>query len=98
MFFSVNNQTYSVKFMLEGKSTIATLYKVDGDNGLLMTGIFGTATLYYLDKFDKKKGRKEALADLLINMELIFNTIGNYKFSKEDRTKIWEEYFRNHKK
>lgn len=46
------------------------------------------AFCYYKDSFSRKTGRKMALAKLLEWMSK-----NRFMLSKEDRTKIWEQYF-----
>ena len=100
MFFELNGKTYGVKFSRAGTTTFANLFVVGESGELLPTNIEGTAVLYYKDKFEKSKGRKIALADLLLQIQ---TPIEDAEFipeglTKEDREKIWKKYFEKHKK
>ncbi len=100
MFFELNNTTYGVKFTREGTTTLATLYKVLETGELVETNVVGKAILYYKDKFEKAKGRKIALADLLWQVRVPDeeSEILPEGLTKEDRAKIWEIYFETHKR
>ena len=98
MYIEINGITYRVKFFTEGNMTFAELYKVEVDGILTQAFIDGVAILHPNDHFEKAKGRKVALADLLENLEGILWAISNYRLTKNERTLIWEEYFKTFKK
>jgi len=99
MFFDLNGKTYSVRFSRLNTTTLASLSVVKENGTLVETGIQGTATLYHTDRFEKSKGRKVALADLLWQVERPDDEgVIPEGLSKEDKTKIWDEYFKNHRK
>ncbi len=102
MFFELNGKTYGVKFSRHEKSTYAELKKVNETSGLDTTGILSIAKPYYTDRFEKSKGRKEALAGLLDDMQQFHDEnperYPDYNMTKEVRTMIWETYFKTHRK
>jgi hypothetical protein len=99
MFFDIDGKRYGVKFSRNGTTTYAELVKVQ-EWGLDYPGLVGIATLHPRDRFVKKTGRKVALAGLLYRMNEVSagDTEPEFNLTKEDRAKIWEEYFRSHKK
>lgn len=99
MFFELNGKTYGVKFHREGTTTLASLFVVGEGGELTATTVQGIAVLHHNDRFEKSKGRKVALADLLYDIS-IPDEEGPVPqgLTKEDRAKIWEEYFKKHNK
>jgi hypothetical protein len=105
MFLELNHsrlgkQTYGVKFTRNGTTTRAELVRVDEIIGLDFTGLVGISSLYYKDRFVKSTGRKVALANLIERMQQVSagDTEPEFTLTKEDRAKIWEAYFKSHKK
>ena len=105
MFLELNHsklgkRTYGVKFSRNGTSTRAELIRVDNLTGLDPTGLVGDAHLHYKDRFVKSTGRKVALTNLIIRMQEVSagDTEPEFVLTKEDRAKIWETYFKYHKK
>lgn len=98
-YFQKSNVTYAVRFNREGTSTFAALYEVDPVAGLVDVEVIGEAHLYHTDQYEKSKGRKVALADLLYQLS-VADPEGAIPegLNKEDRENIWQEYFKNHKK
>lgn len=99
MYFEIRGVTYQVRFHREGTTTFAQLFQVQSDGTLVKLEGEGIATLYYTDRFEKSKGRKEALADLLWKYS-VPDVEGEIPegLDKEDRQKIWTEYFLHFKK
>lgn len=99
MFVEINGKTYLVKFRREGTTTFALLFRVEKDEGLVPLMGVGVASLYFKDRFEKAKGRKVALADLLWKYS-IPDSEGEIPegIDKETREKIWIEYFKQFKK
>lgn len=99
MFFEYNGKTYCVKFKREGTTTFATLFIVDEKDGLIPANVSGVAVLYYKDKFQKSKGRKVALSDVLYQLSTPDpDGIFPNGLSKEDKAAIWQEYFKRFNK
>lgn len=99
MLFDLNGNTYQIKFYRIYPATIAELFIKDGEI-FQSLGIEGVSKCNPKDKFEKSKGRKIALAKLL---NIIDNShrgdIGmGVILGKETRTRIWEIYFKEHKK
>lgn len=94
MYFELNGKTYRVSFSRIGKRTFARLLEVTPD-GLVDRFPLGTSAPHYTDKFEKSRGRKIALADLIWQT---WGTEEGYEISKEDRAKIWKVYFEKHNK
>jgi len=98
MFFQANNTTFAVKFHRIGTTTIADLFQVR-DEILVSTEIQGKAVLYYKDTFEKSKGRKVALADLIYQISVPdAEGVVPEGLTKEDKAMIWEQYFKTHNK
>lgn len=98
-YFEVQNKTFAVKFLREGvdnHTTIAELYEVENGE-LVHTGLFGIASVYYKDQFQKKVGRKVALTNLLESISMS-NEFYPLTLTREDRTEIWAKYFEHFKK
>jgi len=96
MFFELNGKTYGVKFSRTGTRTFAEWVEVEED-GINHTGIFGVSSVHHTDKFVRKVGRVVALTNLL---KTLSNPDTDYDMvlQKEDRKKIWETYFKSHRK
>lgn len=100
MLFDLNGNTYQVKFfrnnllLVSSRATIAELWIKDGDGQSIML-LSAESYCNPKDRFEKSKGRKIALAKLLkdAGKKAVF-----LRLSKEDRAKIWEIYFKEHKK
>jgi hypothetical protein len=101
MLFDLNGSKFMVKFRRNLNVTDADLFyentNLDGDKEFIHSGLVGTAMCSPKDRFEKSKGRKVALAKLICKMN-IRNNVYSIPFTKEDRTRIWEIYFREHKK
>lgn len=99
MFFEIGGKTFRVKFLRVGRTYMAELQLVTKE-GIISTKFVGTARCDSRDKFVKSTGRKIALADLLWQISPVDqeSEILPEGLSKEDREKIWAEYFKNHKK
>lgn len=99
MFFELNGKTYQVKFRREGTTTFAQFFQVQSDGTFVKLEYEGTAVLYYTDRFEKSKGRKIALADLLWKYS-VPDDEGEIPegLDKDARQKIWAEYFLHFKK
>lgn len=104
MFLELTNtrgetNTYSIKFSRNGTTTYAELWVVE-EWGLDPTGLLGIANLYYKDNFVKSKGRKAALARLLVRMNEVSagEDVPVFSLTKEDREKIWAKYFETHRR
>lgn len=96
MLFDLNGYRYMVKFKRYGTTTIAELYTIWNNNiDYNYTNLYTEAKCNPKDRFEKSKGRKVALAKLLD--KLTVNLVG-VEVTKEDRTRIWEIYFKEHKK
>jgi hypothetical protein len=103
MLFDLNGNKFMVKFSRAGTTTFAELWmyrNITLDYDCL--NILGIAECSPKDIFEKSKGRKVALAKLFIQMNEFYKeepaeywSLGN---NKEDRAKIWEIYFKEHKK
>jgi hypothetical protein len=100
MLFDLNGNTYQVKFARDNRlpkpTTTAELFIKDG-NEFKSLNIKGHAFCNPKDKFEKSKGRKIALASLL-RTHLFKHGETLFSATKEDKTKIWEIYFKEHKK
>lgn len=97
MLFDLNGNTYQVKFFRANPSTVAELWIKDGENFQYLY-LSGESHCNPKDRFEKSKGRKIALANLLKELSRkAINYTGN-EITKEDRAKIWEIYFKEHKK
>jgi len=100
MLFDLNGNTYQVKFSRTMNSdspkplTIADLLIKDGDEFVHLF-INGLAKCNPKDKFEKSKGRKMALRNLISKLT---PSRFKYELTKEDKTMIWEIYFKEHKK
>lgn len=97
---TINNQEYVIRFEHDAydKWTTASLYEVNFDeNGKAIipeTPVqIEYANCHYKDTFTKKTGRKVALARLLQWM-----SNNRFMLTKEDRARIWTEYFNTHSK
>ena len=108
MFFEIEGVTYCIKFYRQNTTYIAELFEVnlqatsaegdeEGKNPMNSLGVFGIASLYYNDRFEKSVGRKVALAKLLETLS-DSDISGPIVMSKEERAMIWEKYFETHKK
>ncbi len=99
-YFEKNGKTYAVRFEREQTTTLAWLWRVEKEAGLVNTGFVGIAQLNPKDNMVKKVGRKLALARLLHRMtEISAGDIEpEFVLTKEDRKEIWAKYFENHKK
>lgn len=95
MFFELENKTYCVKFYRTGTTTVAELFQVEAGE-MLSLEIYGIARPYHTDRFEKSKGRKIALADLIWQTWGLGD--GGYEISKEQRKMIWDKYFERHNK
>lgn len=99
MFFEIDEKTFAVKFSRQGTTTFANLFIVGAGGELVPTEFEGMALLFHTDRFEKSKGRKIALADLLFQFEKPeTGGIIAKGLSKEDRKKIWEIYFKTHRR
>jgi hypothetical protein len=99
MFFEHDGKTYGVKFRREGTTTFAKLFVVDESGKLSDLGVEGIAFLYHTDRFEKGKGRKVALADLMSEMNSAeYDGTDVPIVTKETREKIWTKYFETHNK
>lgn len=96
MYFELDNKTFCVKFYRTGTTTIAELFEVGSDNKMTSTGVYGIARVYHTDRFEKSKGRKIALADLIWQRWGLGD--GGYEISKEQRKMLWDKYFERHNK
>jgi hypothetical protein len=68
-------------------------------NGLKHTGIIGTAVRYFKDVPNERIGRREALADMLYQVEVPDDEgVIPEGLNKEVRAEIWAEYLKTHKK
>jgi hypothetical protein len=97
MLFDLNGEEFQVKFSRTGTITHAELL-AKSNNEFSYTGISGISYCNPKDRFEKSKGRKIALAKLLNAMLEYEPQLGVLNLGKEQRTKIWEIYFKEHKK
>ena len=101
MYFQLDDKMYRVKFYRMGNTTIAELLELgscEGDNPYVSLELYGVASTYHKDIFNKSTGRKVALAKLLDAMDTLWGTEENAFLTKSDRTMIWARYFETHKK
>lgn len=91
MIFDLNGNKYKVSFYRIKTTTFAKLYKWIEELKTYMEINLCAALCNPKDRFEKSKGRKIALARLLSETKEL-------SLSKEDRAKIWEIYFKEHKK
>lgn len=95
MLFDLNGNTYRMAFSRAGNTTRAILSIKDGD--IFQDLHHADSICSEKDRFEKSKGRKVALARLLNDLDMNYGILIK-PLSKEDRTKIWEIYFKEHKK
>jgi hypothetical protein len=98
MLFDLNGQEFQVKFSRTGTTTHAELLAFDDNGKFSYTGISGISYCNPKDRFEKSKGRKIALAKLLNAMVEYEPQLGVLNLGKKQRAKIWEIYFKEHKK
>jgi hypothetical protein len=95
MLFNLKDYQLMVKFKRVNTSTFAFLYESDADGVYHEMALWGESHCNPKDKFVKSTGRKKALARLLSKIDS--NTFA-FNLTKEDRKKIWDIYFKEHKK
>lgn len=97
MFFELRGVTYQIRFSRTGTTTFAHLFRVENDGTLHEMEGVGIAELFHTDRFEKAKGRKVAVADLLWKYS-VPDSEGEIPegLSKEDREEIWKKYFEQH--
>ena len=101
MLFDLNGNKFMVKFSRLAVHTFAELWQEKSDLRFDCLNIVGIAECSKKDIFQKSKGRKVALKKLFDEMNTFaieddrLNYLNN---NKEDRTRIWEIYFKEHKK
>lgn len=92
-------RNFAIRFSRQGKATFAELFEVEENDGLVNLGVMTIANPHYTDQFVKKIGTKIALTyllDILSDPEAVADT--TVLLDKEDRAKIWAEFFKTHKK
>jgi hypothetical protein len=101
MLFDLNGSKFMVKFSRINAKTFAELWQYDEILKFWdCLNIMGIAERSMKDRFEKSKGRKIALKKLFQRMNVFAFEDNNSVLSntKEQRTKIWEIYFKEHKK
>lgn len=112
MFFELEGKTYRIKFYRTGMTTVAELFEVTktvddlgDDTAMSSLGIYGIARPHHTDRFEKKVGRKVALAHLLVALSdhededgNLVESVGPIVLDRADRAMIWAKYFESHKK
>lgn len=99
MIFDLNGSKYMVKFFRSTNkvtkefkpTTFAKLYKFVNELNTWMEINLTAALCNPKDNYSKSKGRKLALHRLLSETQEL-------DLSKENRTRIWEIYFKEHRK
>lgn len=104
MFFELEDKTYRIKFYYTGRTTVAELFEVNkgievhGDNPMVSLGVYGVASTYHTDQFNKRTGRKVALANLLNALSDPEVDGSPILLNRADREMIWAKYFETHRK
>jgi hypothetical protein len=91
MLFDLNGSKYMVKFKRQQTTTFAYLFKYINETIKFFPMNLAASLCNPKDRFVKSTGRKLALARLLKETQEL-------NLSREDRVKIWEIYFKEHKK
>jgi hypothetical protein len=91
MLFDLNGNKYKVKFYRIQTSTFAALEQWIPSLNTYMAINICASLCNPKDKFVKSTGRKVALARVL-------HETPELQLTKEDRARIWETYFKEHKK
>lgn len=101
MLFDLNGSKFMVRFSRSGIFTFAELWQYNDNLGEYdCLNILGVAECSKKDRFERSKGRKVALAKLFNSMnEFAEEEPSQYDYvDKENRARIWEIYFKEHKK
>jgi hypothetical protein len=93
MLFDLNGEKFKVSFYRNNNNRRMTIAEMENLSIPSRYHVLGLSFCNPKDRFEKSKGRKIALTKLLIAM-----TEYNYSVTKEDRARIWEIYFKEHKK
>lgn len=91
MLFDLNGNKYKVKFYRNDRTTFAELQQYINELNTFMNINLVAALCNPKDRFKKSTGRKIAFARLLKETQEL-------NLSREQKTRLWEIYFMEHKK